>query len=163
MVKKITLLIPVIISAFIIGILGIVFIPSDIINKDIDFSKGTIKIDEELLTVEIADTDFDRQRWLTFRDEKLSPDSGLLLIYDKPDLYAMWLLNIRYPLDLMWFDQEGNIVYIKKNAQPCETILDSSECTFKNTNPAKFVLAGISGFIQSHNISEHSKLEVISV
>ncbi|VFJ14020.1 DUF192 domain-containing protein [Candidatus Nitrosocosmicus franklandus] len=162
MVKKITLLIPVIISAFIIGILGILFIPSDIVNKDFDFSKGTIKIDDELLTVEIADTDFDRKRWLTFRDEKLSPDSGLLLIYDKPDLYAMWLLNIRFPIDLMWFDQEGDLVYLKKNAQPCETILDSSECTFKNTNPAKFILAGASGFIQYHNISEHSKLEIIS-
>jgi len=163
MVKKITLLIPVIISAFIIGILGIVFIPSDIKNKDIDFSKGTIKIDERFLTVEIADTDFDRQRWLTFRDEKLSLNTGLLMIYDKPDLYSMWLLNIKYPLDLVWFDQEGNVVYVKKNAQPCATILDSSQCTFKNTKPAKFVLASTSGFIQYNNISGYSKLEIISV
>jgi uncharacterized protein len=40
-----------------------------------------------------------------FRDEKLKPDSGLLLVYDKPDLYSMWLINIKYPLDLLWFDQ----------------------------------------------------------
>ncbi len=163
MVKKITLLIPVIISAFIIGILGIVFIPLDIKNKDINFSKGTIKIDEKLLTVEIADTDFDRQRWLTFRDEPLSLNSGLLMIYDRPDLHSMWLLNIRYPIDLVWFDQEGNVVYAKKNAQPCDTILDSSQCTFKNTKPAKFVLASTSGFIHYNNVSEHSKLEIISV
>lgn len=75
----------------------------------------------------------------------------------------MWLLNIRYPLDLIWFDQDGNVVYTKKNVQPCDTILDSSECTFKNTKPAKFVLAGMSGFIQYHNITGTSKLEMISV
>jgi len=95
MVKKITLLIPVIISAFVIGILGIIFAPSDIKNANINFSKGSIKIDEKLLTVEIADSDFDRQRWLTFRNDRPNLDSGLLLIYDKPDLYSMWLLNIK--------------------------------------------------------------------
>lgn len=163
MVKKITLLIPVIISAVVIGILGIIFVPSDIKNVNIAFSKGTIKIDEKLLTVEIADSDLDRQRWLTFRNDKPNLDSGLLLTYDKPDLYSMWLLNIQYPLDLMWFDQNGNIVYLKKNAQPCDNILDSSQCTFKNTKPAKFVLASSSGFIQYNNITESSKLEIISV
>ena len=163
MVKKITLLIPVIISAFVIGILGIIFAPSDIKNANINFSKGSIKIDEKLLTVEIADSDFDRQRWLTFRNDKPDLDSGLLLIYDKPDLYSMWLLNIKYPLDLMWFDRNGDIAYIKEDAQPCDNILDSSKCTFKNTKPAGFVLASSSGFIQHNNITESSKLEIISV
>ncbi|WP_458745142.1 DUF192 domain-containing protein [Candidatus Nitrosocosmicus sp. T] len=163
MVKKITLLIPIIISAFVIGILGIIFVPSDIKNVNTAFSKGTIKIDEKLLTVEIADSDFDRQRWLTFRNDKPNLDSGLLLLYDKPDLYSMWLLNIKYSLDLMWFDQNGGIVYLKKNAQPCDNILDSSKCTFKNTKPAKFVLVSSSGFIQYNNITESSKLEIISV
>ncbi len=70
MVKKITLLIPVIISAFVImGVLGIIFFPSDIKNANINFPKGTIKIDNKILKVEIADSNIDRQRWLTFRDE----------------------------------------------------------------------------------------------
>lgn len=162
MVKKITLLIPVIIASFTIGILGIIFIPSDIKNKNIDFSKGTIKINDKLLTVEVADTDYDRQRWLMFRNEKLELDSGLLLIYDNPDLYSIWLLNIQYPLDLLWLDKNGNIVYMKSNAQPCDNILDSSKCTFKNTKPAKFILASSSGFIQHNNITESTKLEIIS-
>jgi uncharacterized membrane protein (UPF0127 family) len=98
--------------------LGIIFIPSDIKNVNIAFSKGTIKIDEKLLTVEIADSDFERQRWLTFRNDKPNLDSGLILIYDKPDIYSMWLLNIIYPLDLMWFDQNGDIVYLKKMPNP---------------------------------------------
>jgi uncharacterized membrane protein (UPF0127 family) len=162
MVKKISLLIPIIISAFVIGILGIVFIPSDIKNRNTDLDKGTIKLDENLLTVEIADTDADKQRWLTFRNEKLNLNTGLLLMYDKPDLYPISLLNVKFPLDLMWFNHSGNIVYLKENAQPCNNIFDSSNCTFKNTIPAQFVLAGSSGFIQYNNISKNSKLEIIS-
>ncbi len=48
MVKKTTLLIPVIISSVIIGVLGIMFIPSDIKNGNFGFPIATIKIDKKL-------------------------------------------------------------------------------------------------------------------
>ncbi|MBA3749538.1 MAG: DUF192 domain-containing protein [Nitrosopumilus sp.] len=163
MVKKITLLIPVIISSVIIGILGIMFAPSDIKNRNLDLSIGTIKLDNKIMNVEVADSNDEIQRWLKFRHEKLDPDSGLLLVYDKPDLYSLWLLNINYPLDLLWFDKMGNLVYTVKNAQPCNNILDSSTCTFKNIKPAKFILATSSGFIPQHNITDNSKLEILSI
>jgi uncharacterized membrane protein (UPF0127 family) len=161
MVKKITLLIPIIISSIIIGVLGIMFFPADIKTGNLNFPIGTIKIDKKIMKVEIADSNIDRQRWLMFRDEKLKPDSGLLLVYDKSDLYSLWLINIKYPLDLLWFDQAGNLVYIVKNAQPCNNILDPSTCTYKNIKPAKFILATSSGFIQQNNIISKSKLEIL--
>ncbi len=163
MVNKITLLFPVIISSIIIGILGLMFVPSDIKNRNLDFSIGTIKIDNKIINVEIADSDDERQRWLMFREENQSSNPGLLLVYDKPDLYAMWLLNIRYPLDLLWFDQQGNLVYTVRGAQPCDNVLDFSTCTFKNTKPSKFVLAAHSGFINQNGITNISKLEVLSI
>ena len=119
MVKKITLLVPVIISSIIIGVLGMMFVPLDIKNRNLDFSVGTIKIDKKIMNVEVADSDSERQRWLMFRYEKLEPNSGMLLVYDKPDLYSVWLLNIRYPLDLLWFDQQGSLVYaVEKRVIP---------------------------------------------
>jgi len=162
MVKKITLLVPVIVFSIIIGVLGIIFVPLDIKNRNLDFSVGTIKIDKKIVSVEIADSNSERQRWLMFRDERLGPNSGMLLVYDKPDLYSIWLLNIRYPLDLMWFDQDGSLVYTVKNAQPCNNILDPSACTFKNTKPSKFVLAAAQGFIQQNNITSNSKMDILS-
>jgi len=163
MVKKIVLLLPIIAISIIIGLLGLLFIPSEIKNKNLDFSKGTIKIDEKIMNVELADSESERQRWLTFRNERLGPDSGLLLIYDNPDLYSLWLLNIRYPLDLIWLDQFGDVVYIKENANPCDNILDASVCTFKNTIPAKFVLTTDSGFVSKNNITSNSRLELLSI
>jgi uncharacterized protein len=161
MVKKTTLLIPVIISSIIIGVLGIMFIPGDIKNGNFGFPLATIKIDKKIMKVELANSNIDRQRWLMFRDEKLKSDSGLLLVYDKPDLYSLWLINIRYPLDLLWFDQMGNLVYTVKNAQPCYNVLDPSTCTYKNITPAKFILATSSGFIQQNNITNKSKIEIL--
>ena len=163
MVKKITLLVPVIISSIIIGVLGMMFVPLDIKNRNLDFSVGTIKIDEKIMNVEVADSDSERQRWLMFRYEKLEPNSGMLLVYDKPDLYSVWLLNIRYPLDLLWFDQQGSLVYAVKNANPCNNILDPSTCTFKSTKPSKFILAASSGFIQQNNVTFNSKIDILSI
>ena len=160
MVQKTTLLIPVIICSVIIGVLGIIFFPADI-NSGNHFPIRTIKIDNKIMKVEVANSNIDRQRWLMFRDEKLNPDSGLLLIYDKPDLYSMWLINIRYPLDLLWFDQTGHLVYTVKNAQPCSNILDQTSCSYKNINPAKFIFAASSGFIQRNNITDNSRLELL--
>jgi uncharacterized membrane protein (UPF0127 family) len=73
----------------------------------------------------------------------------------------MWLINIRYSLDLLWFDQTGHLVYTVKNAQPCSNILDQSACSYKNINPAKFIFAASSGFIQRNNITDNSRLELL--
>ncbi len=47
MVNKITLLVPIIIISTIIGILGVIYIPSEIKNKNLDFSKGAIKLNDK--------------------------------------------------------------------------------------------------------------------
>ncbi len=163
MASKKAVLLPTIIATLIIGILGLVFIPDDIKNKQITFKKGTIKIDETPISVEIAKTQTEKQRWLMFRNDKLSFDQGLIMVYDKSDLYSLWLLNIQYNLDLMWFDEHGQLVYFKKNASPCKSTFDMQECTYKSTKPALYIVAATSGFIDDNNITENSTMTIISI
>jgi uncharacterized membrane protein (UPF0127 family) len=163
LVQKVAVLIPVIIVAVVIGVLGLIFIPSDIKHKNTTFPEGTIRIGENVIKVEIAESNADKQRWLMFREQKLPLDSAMILVYEKPALYSMWLLNIEYDLDLIWFDEEGSIVYMVKSAPPCENTLDAASCTYKNTKPAKYIIAATSGFIDEHGITERSKLTIISI
>jgi uncharacterized membrane protein (UPF0127 family) len=88
-------------------------------------------VDQDVIKFEIAESDADKQRWLMFREQKLPLDSAIILVYEKPDLYSMWLLNIEYDLDLIWFDEEGSIVYMVKNASPCKSTLDATNCTYE--------------------------------
>jgi uncharacterized protein len=162
-VRKITVLAPVIVGCVILGVLGLTFIPEGIKNRNIEFSKGTIAINNHSISTDIAETPAERQRWLTFRSEELPLSSALLLVYDKPDLYSLWLLNIQFNLDLIWFDGVGNIVYIKQDAAPCKNTLDAAQCTYKNTIPARYVLAATTGFINYHNITNDSKIKLVSV
>ena len=154
---------PVIVGCVILGVLGLVFIPEGIKNRNLEFSKGTIVINNHSISTEIAETPAERQRWLTFRSEVLPLDSSLLLVYDQPDLYSLWLLNIQFKLDLIWFNSDGNIVYIKQDVMPCENTLDPVQCTYKNTIPAKYILAASAGFINYHNITKDSKMKLISI
>lgn len=163
MVRKITVLLPVIVGCVILGVLGLTFIPEGIKNRNLEFSKGTIAINNHSISAEIAETPAERQRWLTFRSEELPLNSSLLLVYDKPDLYSLWLLNIQFNLDLIWFDDDGNIIYIKQDVVPCKNTLDTTQCTYKNTIPAKYVLAATTGFINYHNITKDSKIKLISI
>jgi uncharacterized membrane protein (UPF0127 family) len=162
-VRKITVLVPVIVGCVILGMLGLTFIPEGIKNRNIEFSRGTIAINNHSISTEIAETPAERQRWLTFRSEEMPLSSALLLVYDKPDLYSLWLLNIQFNLDLIWFDGAGNIVYIKQDAAPCKNTLDAIQCTYKNTIPARYVLAATTGFINYHNITIDSKIKLVSV
>jgi hypothetical protein len=94
MVQKLAILTPAIVVAVVIGVLGLIFVPSDIKYKNIAFPEGTIRVDQDVIKVEIAGSDADRQRWLMFREQKLPLDSAMILVYEKPDLYSTWLLNI---------------------------------------------------------------------
>jgi len=46
---------------------------------------------------------------------------------------------------------------------PCKNTLDASQCTYKNTIPAKYILAATTGFINYHNITKDSKIKLISI
>lgn len=84
MAKRAQVLIPIAIAAAIIGIAGIVSLPSEVKLQQVDFPVGTIKIDDIVLSVKIADTDANMARGLMF-EEKLPYDKGMLFVFDKPE------------------------------------------------------------------------------
>ena len=163
MARKSVVLIPVIVAAVAVGALGILFVPAEIKDKNTGFPKGTVRIDDGVITVEIAETAAERQRWLTFRQDRLPFDTAMMIKYDKPDLYEVWMLNIEYNLDLIWFDENGNAVYIKENVPPCGNVVETVSCTYKTTKPALYMIAATAGFIDAHSIAIGSKMAIISV
>ena len=163
MARKSAVLIPAIIAAVAVGAVGVAFIPAEVREVDrTELTKGTVRIDNQVITVEVADTAAERQRWLTFRDDRLAPDAALLLKYDHPDLYEVWMLNIEYNLDLLWFDQDGNVVYMKENVQPCQNVVETVSCTYKTTSKSLYIMAATAGFIDLHGINVGSKMTIIS-
>ena len=110
-------LIPITIAAVIIGVIGLLSIPSESKLEMVEFPRGTILIDDIPLEVQIADTEPRRVRGLMFQDP-LPNDQGMIFVFDSPGMYSLWMLNMQFSLDMMWFDENGNLVHLEKNVPP---------------------------------------------
>jgi uncharacterized protein len=157
-------LIPIAIAAVAIGIVGVITIPADSKLSEVNFPRGTIKIDSKILDVQIAETDAQHIRGLMFQNE-LPDDQGMIFVFDQEQVVPIWMLNMQFPLDIIWFDADGNVVHIEKNVPPCKSALETATCTVQNADgkKAKYVLEVIAGFVNKYNITESSKMQVISV
>ena len=156
-------LIPVTIAAVIIGVVGMMTLPSDSKLESVEFPRGTVMLDDVPIEVQIADTEPRRVRGLMFQDQ-LPMDQGMIFVFQEPGLYSLWMLNMQFSLDMLWFDQEGKIVHIEKNVPPCKTALEITTC--KSIIPegdALYVLEVTSGFVDQNNITKDSMLTIISI
>jgi uncharacterized membrane protein (UPF0127 family) len=157
-------LIPIAIAAVAIGIVGVITIPADSKLSEVNFPRGTIKIDSKILDVQIAETDAQHIRGLMFQNE-LSDDQGMIFVFNQEQVVPIWMLNMQFPLDIIWFDADGNVVHIEKNVPPCKSALETATCTVQNADgkKAKYVLEVTAGFANKYNVTESSKMQVISV
>lgn len=70
-----------------------------------------------IFNVERATDDASRAKGLMFR-EKLDDNAGMLFVYPKPSRIAFWMKNTLIPLDMLFFDAQGQLVYLHPKATP---------------------------------------------
>ena len=164
MATRTQVLIPIIAAAFIVGVIGMLSIPTDVKLESVEFPQGTIKLDDQILVVKIADNDSLRVRGLMFHDE-LPFDQGMLFVFDQSGTRSMWMLNMQFSLDIIWFDENLHVTAIEKNVPPCLTTIEVVTCRENGVSGdnAKYVLEVTAGFVDEFNITENSKLKLISI
>ena len=164
MATRTQVLIPLVAAAVIVGIIGMLSIPTDVKLESVEFPQGTIKLDDQILVVKIADNDSLRVRGLMFHDE-LPFDQGMLFVFDQPGIRPMWMLSMQFPLDIIWFDENLHVTAIEKNVPPCLTTIEVVTCRENGVSGdnAKYVLEVTTGCVDQFNITENSKMEIISI
>lgn len=96
------------------------------------------------LDIEIADNEYETQTGLMYRTE-LKENHGMLFIFPDVSYRSFYMKNTKIPLDIIYIDENMNVVSIQKNAQPFDKTSLPSEA------PAKYVLevnAGLSDLWQ---------------
>ncbi len=74
-------------------------------------------INEMCFEVEVADDDKERQIGLMNRDF-LEEDKGMLFVFPESDIHSFWMKDTLISLDMIWINENGEIVFIKENATP---------------------------------------------
>lgn len=163
MTSRTRVLIPIAAAAVIIGLAGILSVPSDSKLESVEFPRGTIMIDDTVLEVQVADTEPRRVRGLMFQDQ-LPYDQGMIFVFNESGIYSLWMLNMQFSLDMLWFDENGNIVHIEENILPCKTATEIMACqSITPSGEALYILEVTSGFVKEFNITKDSKLNIISI
>jgi uncharacterized protein len=77
----------------------------------------SIKIGDKSIRVEVADTDAERAQGLSGR-EMLETDTGLLFIFEIPGKYGFWMKDMKFPIDIVWIDENWQVISINANVSP---------------------------------------------
>ncbi|HNQ51236.1 MAG TPA: DUF192 domain-containing protein [Candidatus Omnitrophota bacterium] len=110
--------------------------------------KADVCINGQCVTAEIAETDAARAAGLMHRDE-LSPGRGMLFVFPEEARHSFWMMNMRFPIDMVWIGKNLRIVDIRHNAQPC-----SRGCpSYAPDGAAAYVLEIPAGFCRRYRIS----------
>lgn len=100
----------------------------------------------ESIRVSIADTDATREKGLGGRSG-LASDEGMLFIFPKDGIYAFWMKDMQFSIDIVWLSAEGRVVYIAQNVSPSTYPRD-----FVPESPARYVLELPAGYCLSHGV-----------
>jgi uncharacterized membrane protein (UPF0127 family) len=73
----------------------------------------------ECFTVELALTPEQQSRGLMGR-ESLGPDKGMLFVFQEEGPHPFWMKNTLIPLDMVWMDSQGIVVFLAQDVQPCK-------------------------------------------
>ena len=156
---------PIAIAAIIIGVVGMLTLPSDVKLESVEFPRGTIKLDDKVLEVQIADNDIKRNQGLQWQ-KKLTYNEGMLFVFDETGTRSMWMIGMQFNLDIIWFDENANVVAIEKDVPACKEAWEIAACrefSGVSGDNAMYVLEVTAGFVDRFNITENSKMEIISI
>jgi hypothetical protein len=107
----------------------------------------------EVVTVEIAENDPDRQRGLMYR-KSMPQDRGMLFRFDVKDDHAFWMHNTCIPLDMLYLDDDGLIVGIEENTPTM------SDDTFAVGCTSRYVLELNAGWTRAHGVKPGQKIQL---
>lgn len=73
----------------------------------------------KVLQAEVMVSDEDRAMGLMFRPS-LPLDRGMIFVFEASDFHGIWMKNCKFPIDIVWLDEEKRIVHVAESVPPCK-------------------------------------------
>lgn len=144
---------PLILFGFVTMIFFFSLFINDFEKKDsFDNEIKVIVNDSISLKTDVSSTSHERTIGLS-KYEKLSEDQAMLFVFERKGLYSFWMRDMKFPIDIIWLDENKTIVSIKENADP----IDFPQSYAPETE-ALYVLETVAGFIEKNNIQKGQNL-----
>jgi uncharacterized membrane protein (UPF0127 family) len=102
--------------------------------------------------VEVAESFSSKAFGLMFR-KKLSRDSALLMVFEKPGKHSIWMPFMRFPIDIVFLDSRKRAVGLHERARPI-SFRKGTWRVYYPDKPAKYVIEMAAGMVKRKRIAE---------
>ncbi len=119
-------------------------------------SKLTIETQDKTIEYEVETAATRKQMEIGLMNrQQLAENSGMIFVLNGEHQVVMWMKDTHIPLDMLFADQNGEIVYIYENAEP-----ESVNLIYpKSCVPLYAVLELNGGDVQKHGIKVGDKIK----
>lgn len=115
---------------------------------------STVAINGSYITVKVADSQEERSKGLS-GSSQLKDGTGMLFIFDEASYHGIWMKDMKYPIDIVWLDENQKIVNLQEYATP-----DSYPRVFTPQVPARYVIELPVGSIKSYGMNYGKKVTI---
>lgn len=123
----------------------------DIDGKEIEATVSDVKL---MLT--IASTEQSQAKGYSDHDSSPSDNKGMLFVYDRPMPLAFWMKRVKFPLDIIFFDD--NMEYINhETMDPDDDLPDEKLTQYRSLIPARYAVELPAGWCEK-NMKPECKL-----
>jgi uncharacterized membrane protein (UPF0127 family) len=112
------------------------------------------RIGEGYFNFEVADTQEEKTKGLSGRDQ-LPDTDAMLFTFVAEGRNCFWMKDMKFAIDMLWFNADKKLVYEKRNATP-----ESYPESFCPDVPAKYVVEVTSGVAEKNQIKLGDYLQI---
>ncbi len=120
-----------------------------------DHQLRTFQLAQKELRLEIVNTQESLTQGLSGRDE-IGAD-GMLFVFPQSRYYGIWMKQMKFDLDLIWFNQEGKVISLHKSIQALDSETEELP-VYRPSKPAAMVLEAPAGFVESNQVRTGQQL-----
>ncbi len=108
-------------------------------------ARGLFTVCGRALALEIARTRAQLRQGLMYRDG-LKPGTGMIFVYKPPKWAAIWMRNMRFPIDVGFFDREGRLINFERAVPAPDELPDDDVPRYRSESRAAYAVEVTAGF-----------------
>lgn len=121
--------------------------------------KSKVVINDHTFSVEVAQTDEEKQKGLSDR-ATLAEDKGMLFVFDKEGFYPFWMKDMRIPIDIIYLKGNQVVTVFPNVAYPQSVDENLNPPSYVSTQPADKVLELPAGSANKYAITEGDTAQI---
>jgi uncharacterized membrane protein (UPF0127 family) len=84
---------------------------------------------------------------------------GMLFLFDSLSRQGMWMIDMKFPLDIVWLDEQFTIVHISPNCPPCPNAMACP--TYSSVYRVRYAIEMTAGQAAAYGFEVGKQLTVV--